>query len=219
MITGVAFLAADRDAKRAELLAQAISHAGKLGLLFWQYGEEERIAPVRATSEALGRELVVARASHRAGYQDALATLTRAGVNALVVGSSPVFSRDGAEIARLAADLRLLMVPLPGHSWGHRRGSMSFTLTGRDEESGIRVAIMASRCLPLAWGVACTRRNRHERWRVLAAQSRGPHLAVTTVASPSRGHEALPDQALRMRIRRRWPPTDPMKDAGGADES
>jgi putative ABC transport system substrate-binding protein len=107
MITGVAFLAADREAKRAELLAQAIPHAGKLGLLFWRYGEEERIAPIRATAGALGRELVVVRASYRADYDEALTSLARAGVGAIVVGSSPVFSRDGDEIARLATSMRL----------------------------------------------------------------------------------------------------------------
>ena len=105
-VTGVYMLAAELDAKRLELLLQAVPKARKVGVLDPQAGFT--LAEVKRVAEALGVKLyVTVVGSGREGYQRAFDSMTRARVEALLVPSFPRFFKDVRQIIELAARRRI----------------------------------------------------------------------------------------------------------------
>ena len=104
MVTGMALLAEQSDPKRGELMAQAVPGAKRIVLLASRYADEDRLGLARQFAKALGIELTVVRAQNSADYNAVFSDIAKAGAAALVVGSSPVFFRDAADLAARAAN-------------------------------------------------------------------------------------------------------------------
>jgi putative tryptophan/tyrosine transport system substrate-binding protein len=104
-VTGVYMLAAELDAKRLELLVQAVPKARKVGVL--DPGPGFTLTEVQKVAKALGVQLhVTAAGGGREGYQRAFESMAKANVEALLVPSSPRFARDVLQIIELAARRR-----------------------------------------------------------------------------------------------------------------
>jgi ABC-type uncharacterized transport system substrate-binding protein len=105
-VTGVHMLAAELDAKRLELLLQAVPKARKVGVL--DPGPGVTFTEVRRVAEAVGAQLhvtVVGRG--REGYQRAFESMAKAQVEVLLVPSFPRFFNEGRQIIELAARRRI----------------------------------------------------------------------------------------------------------------
>jgi putative ABC transport system substrate-binding protein len=105
MVTGMALLAEQSDPKRVELMAQAVPGAKRIVLLASRYADEDRIRRAGQFANALGIELTVVRAQNSADYNAVFSDIAKSGAAALVVGSSPVFFRDAADLAARAANV------------------------------------------------------------------------------------------------------------------
>jgi len=106
-VTGVNMLAAELDAKRLEILLQAVPKARKVGVLDPQ-AAGFTLPEVRRVAEVLGIQLhitVVGRGLE--GYQRAFDSMAKARVGALLVPSFPRFFRDARQIIELAARRRI----------------------------------------------------------------------------------------------------------------
>jgi putative ABC transport system substrate-binding protein len=113
-VTGIALLTFDGDKKRMELLHDAIPGARKFAFLadalmmtqhkdmLTQHKEE-----YRQTAEKIGIELVRFEVKSPADYQQAFDAIHNAGVDGIVMQSSPNFHRDAAQLATLALERRL----------------------------------------------------------------------------------------------------------------
>jgi putative ABC transport system substrate-binding protein len=102
-VTGIYMLAAELDAKRLELLLQAVPKARKVGVLDPQ-AAGFTLLEVQAVAKARGVKLHVTTVSRsRDGYQRAFASMAKAHVEALLVPSFPRFFKDGPRIIELAA--------------------------------------------------------------------------------------------------------------------
>src|SRR5271170_105126 len=86
-VTGIAMLAREGDAKRIELLHDAIPTARKFGMLVDQVGLAGGSEMQRAAGNA-GVEIILKAASDMADYAPALDALHAAGVEGLVIQSS-----------------------------------------------------------------------------------------------------------------------------------
>jgi putative ABC transport system substrate-binding protein len=107
MVTGIALLAAEADAKRVELITHALPGAQRLALLATLYAEHDRIGIARGVAKALGLELLVLQAQNTGDYKTVFGELARFQPAALVIGSSPVFFRDVTDLADRAAALSI----------------------------------------------------------------------------------------------------------------
>jgi putative ABC transport system substrate-binding protein len=111
-VTGVTILVAELDAKRLQLLHEAVPSAHRVaGLLY--AAQTSRAVSIRGMQEvAAGAALDLAfiEVPEPVDYQDAFDKLRQAGVEAVVVGPSPVFFRDGASIAALALERRMATI-------------------------------------------------------------------------------------------------------------
>ena len=105
-VSGVYMLAAELDAKRLELLVQAVPKARKVGVL--DPGPGFTLTEVQKVAKALGVQLhVTAAGGGREGYQRAFESMAKTHVEALLVPSSPRFARDALRIIELAARRRI----------------------------------------------------------------------------------------------------------------
>jgi putative ABC transport system substrate-binding protein len=99
-------LAAELDAKRMELLLQAIPRARRVGVL--DPGVGLAFADLRKVAESAGAQLhVAAVGSDREGYQRAFESLAKARVEALLVPSFPRFFNEARQIIELAGQRRI----------------------------------------------------------------------------------------------------------------
>jgi putative tryptophan/tyrosine transport system substrate-binding protein len=101
-VTGVYMLAAELDAKRLELLLQAVPKARKVGVL--DPRPDFTLTEVQRVAEAVGVQLLFTAVGRgREGYQRAFESMAEAHVEALLVPSFPRFFRDARQIIDLAA--------------------------------------------------------------------------------------------------------------------
>ena len=115
-ITGIHMLLVALDAKRLDLLRQAVPKARKVAVLIHDRQLfEEQLPSVREVARTSGLELhiVDTRESDR-GYEGAFESIVQAGADALLVMSSPDFSRDRKLIMELAARRRIPAI----YDWG-----------------------------------------------------------------------------------------------------
>jgi putative ABC transport system substrate-binding protein len=104
-ITGVNFLANELGAKRLELLQQVVPKATLIGFLVNPLGRnaEFETSDMQEAARALGRQVVVLRASIAGDLETAFTTLAQRRAGALVVAGDPFFDTQRNQIVALAA--------------------------------------------------------------------------------------------------------------------
>jgi putative ABC transport system substrate-binding protein len=106
-VTGVFLLASELDAKRLELLLQAVPKVRRVGVLDPQ-AAGFTLPEVQRVAEVLGVRLhITAVGRGPEDYQRAFDLMAKARVEALLVPSFPRFSRDARQIVDLAARRRI----------------------------------------------------------------------------------------------------------------
>jgi putative ABC transport system substrate-binding protein len=107
--TGVVFPPAEQvDAKRLQLLHEALPAARRIGYLIRPIPVDEKYLPAaRAIAEKLGMELLVQYATGPADYPAAFAAMGAAGAQAVYIPDTAEYNRDGAMLAKLALDTGL----------------------------------------------------------------------------------------------------------------
>jgi len=102
-------LAPELDAKRLELLHGALPSGRRIAALVdvSAPGAEARRGRVSDVASQFGLALSVIEADGPQAYEDAFAAMQAAGAQALAIGASPQFARDGARLARLAIERNL----------------------------------------------------------------------------------------------------------------
>ena len=107
-VTGLIMLAPELDAKRLELLREAIPDAQRIAVLISNRAEEDqKKATMETIARRLGAELRFFPVSGPNDYVAAFKSMGAWRAQALAVGSAPELFRDATEIARMAADERL----------------------------------------------------------------------------------------------------------------
>jgi putative ABC transport system substrate-binding protein len=108
-ITGLSMLLTDLVAKELEILAQAIPHATRIGVLWNPTTPSHQLAlpAVETAGEKLGVRLVVVPARTTDDFEGAFSTMSQAGVAGLLVVASPLFTIQRAPLAELALKHRL----------------------------------------------------------------------------------------------------------------
>jgi putative tryptophan/tyrosine transport system substrate-binding protein len=105
-LTGLTFFGGGKlGAKRLELLHELVPKATVIGLLMdpnWP-GAVAELPELEAAGRAIGRQIVVVRASNEREFEDAFAKITQSGAGALMVAGSPFFTSQRRTLVALAA--------------------------------------------------------------------------------------------------------------------
>jgi ABC-type uncharacterized transport system substrate-binding protein len=104
-VTGVSFLISALGPKRLELLRELVPGAGLIGLLVNpDFADAETMtADAQSAARALGRELLVLKASTERGIDEAFSTLMQRQAGALLVSPDPFFLSRRGHVVELAA--------------------------------------------------------------------------------------------------------------------
>jgi putative tryptophan/tyrosine transport system substrate-binding protein len=105
-VTGIAMLASEGDKKRIELLHDAIPGAHKFALLADEDGIK-REDDYKRTAESIGVEIVSFEVKGPRDYRSTFDAMRNAGVEGVVLQSSPVFHRDAVQLASFALERHL----------------------------------------------------------------------------------------------------------------
>jgi putative ABC transport system substrate-binding protein len=111
-VTGVYMLASELDAKRLEILLQAVPTAKNIAVL--DPGTGFPLTQVQQVAHAANVQLRVIQVPGDTGYEQALASMTNQRVDALLVPSVPKFAQDRGRIIALAAKGRIPAM----YEWG-----------------------------------------------------------------------------------------------------
>jgi putative ABC transport system substrate-binding protein len=108
-ITGVVILGPELDAKRLDLLHEALPAAHRVGALLLPSGPDRLSSEreMRAFAVRAGIELLTYEASGPDDYPTAFASMRAAGAQAAVIQANPIFYRDAARLAQLAIETGL----------------------------------------------------------------------------------------------------------------
>jgi putative ABC transport system substrate-binding protein len=108
-VTGVSFLINSMGTKRAELLSQMAPKASTIGMLVNPTNPDAEIEArdAQAAVQALGRKLLVVKASTENDFEAAFATLVAQGAGAFTIGGDPFFDSRRDQIIALAVYHRL----------------------------------------------------------------------------------------------------------------
>jgi putative ABC transport system substrate-binding protein len=108
-VTGVVILGAELDAKRLEMLSEAVPQARRVAALLLPSspGRQASERALRAVAASAGLELIVVDAGGPDEYPAAFAAMRAAGAQALLIMAHAVFYRDAAMLTGLAAESRL----------------------------------------------------------------------------------------------------------------
>jgi putative ABC transport system substrate-binding protein len=104
-VTGIAMLSREGEAKRLELLHEAIPGAHRFAYLVTP--DVTRTAAIKRAAAAMGLEIMEFPARTAAEYQATFDAMRDAQVDGVVIAASPVFAGNAAQIAALAAEPRL----------------------------------------------------------------------------------------------------------------
>jgi putative ABC transport system substrate-binding protein len=104
-ITGVHFFLNVIESKRLGLLHELVPSAGRVGVLINPQSAniDEQLGDLRAAANAIGWQLVTARAAIAPEVDSAIAELVRSQVKALLVTSNPFFNSQRDQLVALAA--------------------------------------------------------------------------------------------------------------------
>jgi putative ABC transport system substrate-binding protein len=115
-ITGIGMLATELDAKRLDLLHEAVPEARRVAvLLISEIRHRSTLAAMSEAASTDGIELVPVYAEVPASYPRAFTTMRTAGAQALAIVAAPEFNRDAEILAALATDSGLPTMC----EWGH----------------------------------------------------------------------------------------------------
>jgi putative tryptophan/tyrosine transport system substrate-binding protein len=115
-ITGIAMLATVLDAKRLDLLHEAVPAARRIAVLMVsETRHQSTLMAMRATAASGGIDLVPIYAELPAAYPRAFTAMRTASAEALVIVAAPEFNRDAEILAALATDAGLPTMC----EWGH----------------------------------------------------------------------------------------------------
>jgi putative ABC transport system substrate-binding protein len=107
-ITGVQMMLDALDAKRLDLLHQAVPSARKIAVLIHDLAPNEpQLPPVRHAARDRKLDLHVVATKEHGGYEGAFEAMVKIGPHALLVMDSPDFRRDRKLIIELAARKRV----------------------------------------------------------------------------------------------------------------
>jgi putative ABC transport system substrate-binding protein len=130
-VTGVQMLLYDLNAKRLDLLHQAVPGARKIVAIVPDRGNEVQMPPVRQVARERGVELQVVYLSEHAGYESAFDAIVGMGAHALLVTDSLEFRRDRMLIIELAVRRRVPAMHFSQDS--ARDGALMGYYTSREE--------------------------------------------------------------------------------------
>jgi putative ABC transport system substrate-binding protein len=105
-VTGVVILVAELEAKRLSLLLEAVPDRRRVAALVPARNGPNETA-LRKAAAGLGVELLIFPAAAPSDYPAAFAAMRTQGAQALVIGATPQFQRDGKQLADLALEARL----------------------------------------------------------------------------------------------------------------
>jgi putative ABC transport system substrate-binding protein len=106
-VTGIVILAPELEAKRLQLLHEAVPAARRVAALLSSSRVQATDREMRAVATSAGLELLVFDAKAPGGYKATFAAMRASGVQALFLGSHPEIARDADKLAALAIDARL----------------------------------------------------------------------------------------------------------------
>lgn len=108
-ITGVQMMLYALEAKRLDLLHEAVPSARKIAVLVPDRApnNEVQLPPVRHVARERGLELQIVDVGEHGGYEGAFDAIVKIGAHALLVMGAPSFSRDRKLIIKLAARKRV----------------------------------------------------------------------------------------------------------------
>ena len=108
-VTGVSFLINSMGTKRLELLSQMAPRASTIGILVNPTNPDAEIEArdAQAAAQAVGRKLIVVKASSENDFEAAFAALVEQGAGAFTIGGDPFFDSRRDQIIALAAHHRL----------------------------------------------------------------------------------------------------------------
>jgi putative ABC transport system substrate-binding protein len=109
-VTGIALLAFEGDNKRIELLHDAIPGARKFAFLVDEFGMTHNVDDYRRAGKNIGVEIIPFEVKSPVDYRSAFYAIQNAGVDGIVVQSSPVFHRDVVQLTSLAQERRLATI-------------------------------------------------------------------------------------------------------------
>jgi putative ABC transport system substrate-binding protein len=103
-VTGVMLLIVALVAKRLELLRDLVPQARVIGALVnpTNAAGETQMREVQDAARKLDRQLHIVRASHESDFEPAFATLVQQRVDALLVGTDPIFNTRREQLIALA---------------------------------------------------------------------------------------------------------------------
>jgi putative ABC transport system substrate-binding protein len=106
-VTGVVILTVELDAKRLELLQQAVPGRRRVAALLSSTRPVSSEAELRVAAERAGVELLPFAVASPADYPAAFAAMRAAKAEALAIGAASEFYRDAGILAALALEARL----------------------------------------------------------------------------------------------------------------
>jgi ABC-type uncharacterized transport system substrate-binding protein len=105
-VTGVVILVGELEAKRLSIMLEAVPDRRRVAALV-PVARGANETALRKAAAALGVELLVFPAAAPSDYPAAFAAMRTQGAQALVIGATPQFQRDGKQLAGLALEARL----------------------------------------------------------------------------------------------------------------
>ena len=105
-VTGVVILIGELEGKRLSLLLEAVPDRRRVAALV-PAGSAANETALRKAAAGLGVELLVFPVAAPSEYKAAFAAMRAQGAQALVIGATPQFQRDGKQLAALALEARL----------------------------------------------------------------------------------------------------------------
>lgn len=109
-VTGIFFRAGETDAKRLELLSEALPRSRKFGFLAAPTLLPERTELLARAAARLNVALATQTVRHASEYGDAFAALKAAGADAVLVQATTIFGREASIFAPIATRQRLATI-------------------------------------------------------------------------------------------------------------
>jgi putative tryptophan/tyrosine transport system substrate-binding protein len=106
-VTGVVILAKELEGKRLSILREAVPNRRRVAALLSTTGNAVTEPALREAAASLGVELLPFTVTTPADYPAAFVAMRTAGAEALAIGATPEFFRDGKQLAALALEAKL----------------------------------------------------------------------------------------------------------------
>jgi putative ABC transport system substrate-binding protein len=126
-VTGVVFTITDLMAKRLGLLHELVPKEAVIAVLLDpnQLDVEVELEEAEAAGRALGRQILIVKATSDREFKDTFATIVQAGAGALLVGGGPVFVNHRRQLVALSVR-HALPTSFPTRDYPEAGGLMSY---------------------------------------------------------------------------------------------